>query len=107
MFRLGGNTNLVDCISTAHPSLLEKCEIEAVRVPVQIMAPEFDPMFTDELKVFSNQTIPKQGLAYDYQYFPGVEHAFASRGDPNNQAERKGMKKGEKLSRLLVSTMVA
>jgi dienelactone hydrolase len=94
-FVLGENSGLVDCISTAHPSLLEKCEIEAVTVPVQILAPEFDPMFTDELKAFSNQTIPKQGVAYDYQYFPGLEYAFASRGDPNNPAERKGMERAK------------
>src|SRR4051812_31156476 len=43
----GRNGGLDDCISTAHPSLLEKCEIEAVTVPVQILAPEFDPIFTD------------------------------------------------------------
>ncbi|KAJ5201036.1 hypothetical protein N7449_005839 [Penicillium cf. viridicatum] len=92
-FRLGDNRGLVDCISTAHPYLLEKCEIEAVAVPVQIMAPEFDPMFTDELKEFSNQTILRQGVAYDYQYFPGLEHAFASRGDPKNSGERKGMER--------------
>jgi hypothetical protein len=52
-------------------------------------------MFTDELKAFSNQTIPKQGVAYDYQYFPGLEHAFTSRGDSNNPAERKGMERGK------------
>ncbi|KAF9894110.1 hypothetical protein FE257_009083 [Aspergillus nanangensis] len=92
VFRLGARgKNLVDCISTAHPSFLEKGEIEQVGVPVQIMAPEIDPMFTAELKVFSNQVIPTLGVPYDYQYFPQVEHAFAVRGDPKNPAEMKAM----------------
>lgn len=96
IFRLGAKGNrLVDCISTAHPSLLEEAEIENVGVPVQIMAPEFDPMFTEELKTFSNKVIPKLGVAYDYQYFPGLEHAFAIRGDPKNPAERRGMERAK------------
>ncbi|GIJ86873.1 hypothetical protein Asppvi_005771 [Aspergillus pseudoviridinutans] len=96
VFRLGAKGNkLVDCISTAHPSRLEKSEIENVAVPVQILAPEFDPMFTGELKLFSNQEIPKLGVPYDYQYFPGLEHGFASRGDPKNAAERKGMERAK------------
>jgi dienelactone hydrolase len=38
VFQLGAKgKNLVDCISTAHPSLLTKEEIDAVGVPVQIL----------------------------------------------------------------------
>lgn len=96
VFRLGkkGN-NLVDCISTAHPTFLEKDEIIAVGVPVQILAPEIDSQFTPELKIFSNEIIPAAGVAYDYQYFPGLEHGFATRGDPSNSAERKGMERAK------------
>ncbi|KAF4174394.1 hypothetical protein CNMCM8927_008469 [Aspergillus lentulus] len=90
VFRLGAKgNNLVDCISTAHPSLLEKSEIETVAVPVQILAPKLDPMFTEELKLFSNQHILKQGVPYDYQYFPGIEHGFASRGDPKSHLNER------------------
>ncbi|KAL1851903.1 hypothetical protein Plec18167_007596 [Paecilomyces lecythidis] len=96
VFRLGRKGNdLFDCISTAHPSLLERDEIENVGVPVQIMAPEIDPQFTEELKMFSNLVIPRLGVAYDYQFFPGLEHAFAIRGDPNNPAERRGMERAK------------
>lgn len=93
VFHLGAKDKqgLVDCISTAHPTMLEKEEIENVGVPVQIMAPENDPMFTPELKAFANETIPTLGVPYDYQYFPGLEHAFAVRGDQSNPAEMKGM----------------
>ncbi|KAL2783212.1 Alpha/Beta hydrolase protein [Aspergillus keveii] len=96
VFRLGERgQNLVDCISTAHPSFLEETEIDKVGVPVQILAPEVDPMFTPELKAYSNEVIPGLGVAYNYQYFPGLEHAFAVRGNPANAGERMGMKRAK------------
>ncbi|KAB2573411.1 Hydrolase tropI [Lasiodiplodia theobromae] len=96
VFRLGAKGNqLVDCISTAHPSLLEKHEIENVGVPVQILAPEKDVVFTEELKAYSNQVIPTLGIAYDYQHFPGLEHGFAIRGDPTNPPEMKGLERAK------------
>jgi dienelactone hydrolase len=96
VFRLGAQgNNLVDCISTAHPTDLTREEIKNVAVPVQIVAPEFDPQFTEDLKAFSTQTIPTLGVPFDYQFFPGLEHAFAVRGDPRNLAERKGMERAK------------
>lgn len=92
VFQLGGKgNNLVDCISTGHPSWLEKSEIENVGVPVQILAPEFDAMFTPELKEFSNKVIPTLGVPYDYQYFPGIEHSFATRGDQQSEAQMRAL----------------
>lgn len=52
-------------------------------------------MFTQQLKAFSNATIPTLGVAYDYQHFPGLEHGFAIRGDPENPEERKGMERAK------------
>ena len=99
VFWLGAKgRGLVDCISTAHPSLLEQSEIQAVGVPVQILAPEIDPLFTAELKEFSNRVIPTLGVPYDYQFFPGLEHAFAIRGDPGNEAERRGMARAKNMA---------
>lgn len=97
VFQLGAKENhgLVDCISTAHPSLLEKEEIEKVGVPVQILAPEQDQMFTPELKEYANKVIPTLGVPYDYQHFPGIDHAFAIRGDPNVPGERDGMERAK------------
>ncbi|KAF3407362.1 hypothetical protein DPV78_000305 [Talaromyces pinophilus] len=95
-FRLGAKeVKLVDCISMAHPSLLEKREISEVAVPVQIMAPEHDSQFTEELKAFSNELIPTLGVAYDYQYFPGLTHGFATRGNPNDESEMQGMERAK------------
>ncbi|KIW21052.1 hypothetical protein PV08_01631 [Exophiala spinifera] len=96
VFQLGAKgNNLVDAISTAHPSLLEKSEIDAVGVPVQILSPEIDPLYTEELKAHSNQVIPTLGLEYDYQYFPALRHGFATRGDPNNAVQKKGLERAK------------
>lgn len=49
----GRSRQLVDAITAAHPSLLTKEDIDGVTVPVQILAPELDPIFTLELKGYS------------------------------------------------------
>lgn len=96
-FRLGGKTNnLVDCISVAHPSLLTKEEIQNVAVPVQILAPEIDPMYTPELKAFTIEVLPKLGIPFSYEYFPGLEHAFATRGNRSDPMEVAGMERAKK-----------
>ncbi|KAH7141804.1 putative hydrolase [Dactylonectria macrodidyma] len=92
--------NLVDCISTAHPSMLEKQDITNINVPTQIIAPEFDHIFTEELKAYSLGALPKTGVAYDYQYFPGLEHGFAIRGDPGKLGEREGMERAKNAASL-------
>lgn len=95
-FRLGArDVGLFDCIATAHPTHLTEEEISSIGVPVQIMAPEHDPQFTAELKTFSLQTIPTLNVPFDYQVFPGLTHGFATRGDPENDAERKGMERAK------------
>jgi len=95
-FQLAGESeNLVDAISTAHPSLATKEEIKGIKKPVQIMAPETDPQFTPEMKQYANETIPTLGVEYDYQYFPGLVHGFAVKGDPNDKAQKKGLERAK------------
>ena len=86
---------MVDCISTAHPSALEKEEIDNVSVPVQICAPEIDPMFTSELKEYSNKVIPELKVEYDYQHFPKMVHGFVTRGDVNNPGQKNGLERAK------------
>lgn len=96
VFRLGAKeVRLVDCISTAHPTFLEKSEIRDIGVPVQILAPEHDPQFTEELKAFSNEVIPTLGVPYDYEYFPSLTHGFATRGNPSDKNEMDGMERAK------------
>lgn len=94
-FQLGADPSLVDAISMAHPSLVEKSEMDNCKVPVQIMAPEIDQAFTEELKAYANKRIPELGVPYEYIYFPGLVHGFATRGDLNNKVQKDGLERAK------------
>lgn len=87
--------SLVDCISIAHPSLTTKEEYDNVAVPIQILAPENDFAFTPELKEHSLKVLPTLGVEFDYQYFPGVAHGFAAKGDANDDVQRKALERAK------------
>lgn len=87
---------LVDAISVAHPSWLTKEEIRETRVPTQILAPEHDMVFNPELKAYANETIPTLGVEYQYRYFPGQIHAFASRGSLEVDGERRACERAKR-----------
>ena len=98
VFRLAAKEHeppLVDCITTGHPSLLTRKDIDEVSVPVQILAPELDPIYTAELKTYSFTKIQELGISFDYQHYPGVEHACFVRGDSTQKGEREAMVRGK------------
>ncbi|KAL2152242.1 hypothetical protein VTH82DRAFT_5426 [Thermothelomyces myriococcoides] len=82
---------LVDVVTAAHPSWLVESDIENVRVPVQIVAPEHDPVYTPELKAFTFSTLQKNGVPFEYQHLPGVEHGALVRGSDTIKGEREAM----------------
>ncbi|OJJ03094.1 hypothetical protein ASPVEDRAFT_42615 [Aspergillus versicolor CBS 583.65] len=86
---------LVDAITAAHPSLLTKEDIDGVAVPVQILAPELDPIFTPELKGYTFESLQRRGVPFDWQHFPGVEHACMTRGDESKPGERRALERGK------------
>lgn len=93
-FQLGAKgKNLIDAVSVSHPSLLTKDEIDNLAVPTQINSPEHDPQYTAELKEHSNKVIPTLNIPYDYQYYPGLTHGFAVRGDQSNKAQKDGLER--------------
>ncbi|TVY50772.1 Hydrolase tropI [Lachnellula cervina] len=95
-FQLGAKGNdLIDAISVGHPSLLVKGEIDALSVPTQILAPETDPQLTPELKEYCNRVIPGLGIPYQYDYYPGLVHGFAVKGDPNNAEQKAGLERAK------------
>jgi len=99
VFQLGGKgKDLVDCVSAAHPSLTTKEELANLAVPTQILSPETDQMYTPELKTYSNEVIPTLGIDYDYQYFPGVVHGFAVRGDPSDSTQKQALERAKNVS---------
>lgn len=82
---------LVDCISFGHPSLVTKKDFDEVAVPVQILAPERDPSFSPEMKLYAFETIMKKGVQFDYLHLPGVEHGCLVRGKQDEPGERETM----------------
>ncbi|CAK7235986.1 hypothetical protein SCUCBS95973_009451 [Sporothrix curviconia] len=79
---------LVHAISTAHPSWLTEKDIDEVVVPLQVLAPENDAIYTPELKKYTIETVPKNGVALDYLHFPGIEHGVLMRGDQTKTSDR-------------------
>lgn len=98
VFRLGAKEHqppLVDCITAGHPTWLTKKDIDEVAVPVQILAPEIDPVYTPELKTHTFETVQKIGVPFDYHFFPGVSHACFTRGDNTKVGELEAMVRGK------------
>ena len=87
---------LVDCVSTGHPALFDNSDIDALGgCPVQFLAPEEDNTFTPELKEYVLKTMPTRGIDWDYQFFAGLKHGFATRGDENNPVQRRGLERAK------------
>lgn len=75
--------------------MMIKKDIDEVAVPVQVLAPEIDAAFDEEMKLYAFLTIMKKGVPFDYQHFPGVEHSCLVRGDENIKGERDAMERGK------------
>lgn len=96
VLKLAADPSLIDAVSAAHPSIVEKSEIEGIKVPAQFLAPEFDQQYTEELKQYTFETLPKTGVAWEYVYFPGLQHGFAARGDPTDPKQKEGLERAKR-----------
>jgi dienelactone hydrolase len=87
---------LLDCLTIGHPSLLTAADIDGVssRVPIQVLAPEIDAMYTPFLKAKTFKVLQEKNAPFEYRHFPGVEHACFVRGDPHKPGERDAMERG-------------
>lgn len=65
-------------------------------MPVQVLAPEHDPVYTAELREYTCATVPKLGVPFVFRHFPRVEHACFCRGDAAKGLEREALVKGKK-----------
>ncbi|KAF5010617.1 hypothetical protein FDECE_3219 [Fusarium decemcellulare] len=95
-FQLAADPSLIDAISVAHPSGLEKSEIDGIKVPVQVLAPENDHEYTEELKMYTFEALPGTGVQWEYVHFPGLRHGFATRGDPNDEKQKNGLERAKR-----------
>ncbi|EAA32437.1 alpha/beta-hydrolase [Neurospora crassa] len=93
----GHGKKLVDAVTTGHPTFVTKEDIERVskNVPVQVLAPEFDQRYTEELKTHTFVTLQKLGVPFEYSHFPGVHHGCFIRGDERKEGEREAMVRGK------------
>ncbi|KAH8734207.1 dienelactone hydrolase [Ilyonectria robusta] len=83
---------LLDCISVAHPSRVTTEDVDAVAVPIQLLI-QFEPAFTADIQSYTLSTLPKLGVPWKWEYFPGVEHGALSRGNPEKPGEVQAMKR--------------
>jgi hypothetical protein len=60
-----------------------------------MLAPEIDMMYTAELKSHTFETLLKANIYFDYQHFPGVEHACFIRGSEDKPGELEAMVRGK------------
>jgi dienelactone hydrolase len=98
LFKLGADPQLIDAVSVSHPSLLDKSEIDALKVPVQINAPETDGQLTPELKEYVNKVIPTLNIPYEYVYYPGLVHGFATRANLNDKRQKDGFERAKNVT---------
>lgn len=75
--------------------MVEQFEIDAVAVPTQFIVSEFDGMFTEEFKRHALAVLPTLGVDYDYRYFAGLVHGFATRANLSEPKERAGLERAK------------
>ncbi|KFA69890.1 hypothetical protein S40285_07927 [Stachybotrys chlorohalonatus IBT 40285] len=78
----------IDVGFVAHPSFVQKEELEAITGPLSIAAAEFDDIFPQDKRHESEETLAKVGQPYQINLFSGVHHGFAVRGDPEVKLQR-------------------
>jgi dienelactone hydrolase len=73
---------LIRAGAIAHPTMVTKEDLEAVRSPIYIAAVQDDPMFSqEELLTPGQRAMEKNGVEHEVQVFSGVPHGFAVLGD--------------------------
>lgn len=83
----------VDSIAIAHPSFVTKDEVKGIKTPIMVAAAETDPIYTDDLRIESEQILKDIGATYFLTRASGVYHGFAIRGDPNDKMNAFARKK--------------
>jgi dienelactone hydrolase len=71
----------IDVGATAHPSFVDKEEIDAVAGPLKIAAAETDHIFSPEKRHETEKLLKDGRKTYQITLYSGVEHGFAVRAD--------------------------
>ncbi|KAL4863388.1 hypothetical protein BDV12DRAFT_189733 [Aspergillus spectabilis] len=75
----------VDVAFIAHPSFIDREELEAIAGPLAISAAEKDPIFPYAKRRESEEILEGLGTPYEITLYGGVEHGFAVRGVANDR----------------------
>ncbi len=89
------NAGLLDCVTTAHPGKPSEEDVRNLSIPVQIIAPEFDPTFDQESKDLCLREIPKLGIEFVYNYFPGDVHGFCTKADMSSEKQKRSLERAK------------
>ncbi|KAI1332898.1 Alpha/Beta hydrolase protein [Xylariaceae sp. FL0255] len=65
----------------AHATLVSPSDFENLKVPVSLVCVENDPVFPDEVRMFGEDILSKNGVEHEVQVYPGVPHGFAVVGE--------------------------
>lgn len=52
-------------------------------------------LFSPEMKLYANSVIPSLNVEYDYQFFPGMSHGFATRCDQSDEKQKKALERAK------------
>ncbi|KIW23500.1 uncharacterized protein PV07_11693 [Cladophialophora immunda] len=77
----------IDVGYAAHPSLIEKDELQGIKGPFAIAAAENDHVFPPEKRHESEEILKSLGLPYQINLYGGVAHGFAVRGDLKDRTQ--------------------
>lgn len=78
------NDTKVSAGAVAHPSFVSIDEVAEIKKPLLISAAETDQIFTDELRKDTEQKLKEIKARYQIDFFSGVSHGYACRGDPKD-----------------------
>ncbi|KAF2104061.1 alpha/beta-hydrolase [Rhizodiscina lignyota] len=75
----------------AHPSLVVREELKAIRGPLSIAAAEIDHVMSPENRHESEEILLKLGVPYQLTLYGAVEHGFAVRTDLSDKRKKFAM----------------
>jgi carboxymethylenebutenolidase len=81
---------LTQASGLVHPSMLKESDIDALKTPTTFALAELDDAFPDSLHKFSEKKLAEKKVVSEFVVYEDTTHGFASRGDLELEATRKG-----------------
>jgi dienelactone hydrolase len=81
---------LSDATALAHPSMLNKSDLNGLKTPTRFLLAEVDDQFTDDLLAYAKSATQKSGIPAEFTVYPGTCHGFAARGNLGIESVKNG-----------------